>query len=866
MAYETINLTVGLCQFSSIPGDIEANLKLIEECCIKATSGAADLFGDKITNPNRAKPDILVFPELATVGYYAGLDAHRELAETTTGSTAERLQQLAQQFNVGLLVGLVERDPLNSDTIYDAALCIDAKGTVVGTYRKAHLFPETESYFTQGNSIQPIKFNNINVGVMICADMRSPETARSLTVQGAQILIGLTHWRHDNQQERERLLPARAVENFLPLIDVNAMSEGSDPGDPYGNSLAFDERGNEELRLDKNSNGIVVGLTTLCLYPSGKHSRYGEQHFQRRKELYAPLIADNISGIHVSSSKGGTEEAALNPLYVAFLRIHDEQFKSVLTGALAAFPKAGTGYIGLVDDLNNLQIRCWVGGAGAFIMLRANEGTAGYSLRTGKCYRWRGDANTTDDPYFVRSDSKVRSELVAPIRLKDGVAGVILLDSHDESCFDEDDAEVKLLAHAGHLAHILSQAPESPKSIGLAQRPQEVEEVVRIASSLLDKSFVDNKDAAQDMAKRILASAMEITKAMRGNIAMVDDGWLKIVARQGDGTEHFVDIDLKAKRTGIKGWVIRNKKPFYAPNVKGNPEKGYRPVEHYIATHESVLSELAVPLKADNGEAIGVINLESDKEHAFDVILSDPAKCESITGGRDYILFSALAVFGARLVAISKQHEKFKEREEAAKKTALEHSERFEQALIALNRVAVHSLLGNVSADFSKLVSNELSKMLQDPAMRPAVSPIYGQDFLDRCLAVNLPATIKIDQHLLGGGFWRTSSPLMELAVIELIYHAQAVLLQFNVDKPRIEICLNLRSDPVRLSVSHTGTAETEATNLAFKQESVDQQQLDEGMATVLRIALWHKGELIKESHEHGGCSYHILIPRSYKG
>ena len=715
MLEETIELTVGLCQFSSVPEDIEANLTKIEECCIKATSGKADLFADNNPTQNRPKPDILVFPELATVGYYAGPAAHKELAETTTGPTAKKLQQLAQRYGVGLLVGFVERDPLNTEAIYDAALCIDAQGTVIGSYRKAHLFPGTESHFTQGTSIRPIKFDHIHLGVMINADIRSPETARSLTVQGAQILIGLTHWLHGNHWEREYLLRARAVENFLPLIDVNAMSEGDDHGEPYGNSLALDERGRELLRLLPGTGcGIVVGLTTLQLYPTGRHSNYGEQHFQRRKELYAPLLADKISGIHVSSPTEG-DHPALHPHYVTFLRAHDGQFTNMLAEAMATFPKAGSGYIGLVDDVGNLQIRHWVGEKGAFIMLRANEGIPGYAIRTGKSYRWKGDANEPKDPYFIRSDSKVRSELVAPIRVGHGVAGVILLDSHDETCFDEDDAELKLQAHATHLGQMLVQAPESPKRIGLAQRPEEVEEVVRIASSLLDKPFTDSdgKDAnaVRIMAGRILECAMNITEAMRGYVAMVDDGWLRIVAKHGNAADRFSDIDLNGLHTGITGWVIRNKKAFYAPNVHGNLEKGYRKVEHYVPTHASVLSELAVPLIADDGKAIGVINLESDTENAFDVSLSDPANCESITGGRHYTLFSALAVIGARVVSISKQYEYFKDKEEAATKAAHEHHERFGHAMIALNRAAQYSQTNDVPSTFAKRVSDELGKM-----------------------------------------------------------------------------------------------------------------------------------------------------------
>lgn len=286
---EITNFTIGLCQIRSVSGDVEANLRLIEQCCKVAVSGEQELYAE---GQATRKPDLLVFPELATIGYYAGATAHRELAETSADKIARCLCKLAKKYQVGLLVGTAERDSADPEKVYDSALCIDSYGNVVGSYRKPHLFIETEFHFTQGLSLQPIRLNELNLGVMICADIRSPETARALTIQGAQILIGLTHWRHDNRHERDSLLRARAIENFIPLVDVNAMGEGKEDAEPYGNSIALDERGRCLLCLksEKSIREYQVGLVTLELYPPGERSLYGTKHFQRREKLYAPLL------------------------------------------------------------------------------------------------------------------------------------------------------------------------------------------------------------------------------------------------------------------------------------------------------------------------------------------------------------------------------------------------------------------------------------------------------------------------------------------------------------------------------------------------------------------------------------------------
>ena len=89
-----------------------------------------------------------------------------------------------------------------------------------------------------------------NVGLEICYDLRFPEVARSLALQGADFLVTIgqfpaarrTHWRI--------LCLARAVENQIPHLACNWANAGG--------SLIIDARGQVQAEADQ-SEEIIFG-------------------------------------------------------------------------------------------------------------------------------------------------------------------------------------------------------------------------------------------------------------------------------------------------------------------------------------------------------------------------------------------------------------------------------------------------------------------------------------------------------------------------------------------------------------------------------------------------------------------------------
>jgi len=160
---------VGFYQFAPEFGAISANLSKV----VTALSGA--------------NADIIVLPELAFTGYY--FQDRNELAtlaeDPATSPTLSALVQLCRENSFHLVTGFAEK---SGDKIFNSALLINGEG-ILQTYRKLHLFNTEAEYFDPGDRpLQISEINGIQVGLMVCYDWAFPEVARSLALQGADLI------------------------------------------------------------------------------------------------------------------------------------------------------------------------------------------------------------------------------------------------------------------------------------------------------------------------------------------------------------------------------------------------------------------------------------------------------------------------------------------------------------------------------------------------------------------------------------------------------------------------------------------------------------------------------------------------------
>jgi N-carbamoylputrescine amidase len=110
------------------------------------------------------------------------------------GPTTKRMQDLARQTGMALVVPMYEEDEKAAGIYYNTAAVIDSDGKYLGKYRKTHI-PHVKGfwekfYFRPGNLGYPVFETAVGkVGVYICYDRHFPEGARALGLNGAEIVL-----------------------------------------------------------------------------------------------------------------------------------------------------------------------------------------------------------------------------------------------------------------------------------------------------------------------------------------------------------------------------------------------------------------------------------------------------------------------------------------------------------------------------------------------------------------------------------------------------------------------------------------------------------------------------------------------------
>ncbi len=134
----------------------------------------------------RPKPDIVIFPEFATVlGLPGGLEEHLELAEPIPGPTTEALGEVARRHGMYIVVGMPERA---EDGLYNAACFIGRDGGVVGVYRKYQpTIGEMDAGIKPGTEVPVFELDFGRAGAAICFDMKFYEVGQAMARGGARL-------------------------------------------------------------------------------------------------------------------------------------------------------------------------------------------------------------------------------------------------------------------------------------------------------------------------------------------------------------------------------------------------------------------------------------------------------------------------------------------------------------------------------------------------------------------------------------------------------------------------------------------------------------------------------------------------------
>jgi predicted amidohydrolase len=182
-------------------------------------------------------------------------------AEPLDGPFISALREAAKASHIGILATTYETCPL-PERVYDTAVWIDCGGQLAAVYRKLHLydafgFKESDKFHAGDDIAAPLACVGARCGMMICYDLRFPEMARMLALEGAGVLFAPSGWvQGDMKLDHWRtMIKARALENGCYIVAPDQT------GNIYiGHSLVADPYGRVVREIDQGERLEIVDL------------------------------------------------------------------------------------------------------------------------------------------------------------------------------------------------------------------------------------------------------------------------------------------------------------------------------------------------------------------------------------------------------------------------------------------------------------------------------------------------------------------------------------------------------------------------------------------------------------------------------
>ena len=243
--------------------DINENLDKAERLVRKAAGQGAKL---------------ILLPELFERQYFCQerrYDYYRFAKPVAENDAVRRFTEVSKELSVVLPVSIYERDVT---VLYNTVVMLDS-GNNLGIYRKTHIpddhFYQEKFYFTPGNTgFKVFETSAGKVGVGICWDQWFPETARSLALLGADIILYPTaigsepilsvdsagHWTRTMQGHSAANIIPVAAANRYGLEEVFPSEENAQQRSAlsfYGSSFMTDETGKIIAQAGRDSEEIL---------------------------------------------------------------------------------------------------------------------------------------------------------------------------------------------------------------------------------------------------------------------------------------------------------------------------------------------------------------------------------------------------------------------------------------------------------------------------------------------------------------------------------------------------------------------------------------------------------------------------------
>jgi N-carbamoylputrescine amidase len=252
---------------------------------------------------------VILLPELFEAPYFCIEQDNRHLnlaCPVEENRAVRHFSAVARELGVVLPISFFERA---GQVFFNSIAILDADGRNLGLYRKSHIPNgpgyQEKTYFSPGDTgfkVWNTRFGRIGVG--ICWDQWFPETARSMALMGAELLLFPTaigsepppavpvnsrdHWQRTQQ--------GHAAANLMPLIASNRYGLEKSLQDPdglyirfYGSSFIADSMGAKVAEAGEEGDAVLTATFDLEALAQMRNNWFVFR--DRRPDLYGNLVS-----------------------------------------------------------------------------------------------------------------------------------------------------------------------------------------------------------------------------------------------------------------------------------------------------------------------------------------------------------------------------------------------------------------------------------------------------------------------------------------------------------------------------------------------------------------------------------------------
>ncbi len=277
-------MKIACCQFAPINGNIVRNFESVR------------------TLVHAAEADICVFPELALTGYFfKTISELSPVAQRLDGELCHAIAAVAKAESKAIIIGFLER---SGDLYYNSAIAFDSGGKLVGHYRKVHRFYFETCVFESGDLGFPVfelltRSGEVMTGMLICYDWRFPEAARSLALQGAELIAipsnivtttGMLH----------ATLQTRAFENKVVVAFCDRTGSEVNGGEALtfrGESALISYSGEILRKASAEETETIIADFDLAKTRDKRINQFNDVFSDRRPECYSSAGEDGLRSL-----------------------------------------------------------------------------------------------------------------------------------------------------------------------------------------------------------------------------------------------------------------------------------------------------------------------------------------------------------------------------------------------------------------------------------------------------------------------------------------------------------------------------------------------------------------------------------------